>query len=168
MGVADAIRRKEQRMKTLAAGARREVAAFDTYAEAQRAVDHLSDRGFPVEQIAIVGQGLRYVEQVTGRLTTARAALLGAAQGALLGAIFGLLAGLLFTLDPNPAVPLLVLYGLVVGAILGAIAGAVAHAMTGGERDFASVSGMDADRYVLLVSEDHAEKAAELLRAYAP
>jgi uncharacterized membrane protein len=153
-------------MRTLAASARREVAAFDTYAEAQRAVDHLSDRGFPVEHLAIVGQGLRYVEQVTGRLTTARAALLGAAQGALLGAIFGLLAGLIFTLDPSPAIPLLVLYGLVVGTIFGAIAGALSHAMSGGERDFASVSGMEADRYVLLVDEDHADKATEILRAY--
>jgi uncharacterized membrane protein len=153
-------------MRTLAASARREVAAFDTYAEAQRAVDHLSDRGFPVQHVAIVGQGLRYVEQVTGRLTTARAALLGAAQGALLGAILGLLAGLIFTLDPSPAIPLLVLYGLVVGAIFGAIAGALSHAMSRGERDFASVSGMEADRYVLLVDEDHADKATEILQAY--
>jgi uncharacterized membrane protein len=153
-------------MRTLAASARREIAAFDTYTEAQRAVDHLSDRGFPVQHVAIVGQGLRYVEQVTGRLTTARAALLGAAQGALLGAILGLLAGLIFTLDPSPAIPLLVLYGLVVGAIFGAIAGALSHAMSRGERDFASVSGMEADRYVLLVDEDHADKATEILRAY--
>jgi hypothetical protein len=153
-------------MRTLTSHARREVAAFGSYPEAQRAVDYLSDHGFPVETVAIVGQGLRYVEQVTGRLTTARAALQGALQGALLGAFFGLLAGLLFTLDPNPAVPLLVLYGLVVGAVFGAIAGALGHAATGGERDFASVSGMSADRYAMEVDEGHADRAVELLHEY--
>jgi hypothetical protein len=83
------------------------------------------------------GEGLRYVEQVAGRLTTARAALVGAAQGALLEALIALLAGLVFTLDPDPALPLLVLYGIAVGALLGALPGALSHAATGGERDFA-------------------------------
>lgn len=153
-------------MKTLAAHARRQVAAFDTYAEAERAVDYLSDRGFPVEHVAIVGTGLRFVEQVTGRLTTGRAALLGALQGAIIGAFFGLLASLIFTLDPNPAIILLVLYGLVAGAIVGAILGAISHAMTGGERDFASSLGMDADRYELVVDDEYVERATELLRSY--
>ena len=43
---------------------RRTVASYDDYAEAERAVDYLSDHGFPVERVAIVGHGLRYVEQV--------------------------------------------------------------------------------------------------------
>ena len=104
--------------------------------------------------MAIVGEGLKYVEQVTGRLTAGRAALLGAAQGALIGGVFGALLALFFTYDPNPAVPLLILYGIVVGAIFGAIfgaiLGAVMHAATGGTRDFASVSGMQSDRYEIL------------------
>src|SRR3954463_7403168 len=111
-------------MHMLANRPHRTVAAFNTYPEAQRAVDRLSDAGFPVERVAIVGQGLRYVEQVTGRLTTGRAALLGALPGALIGGILGLLAALIFTWDPHPAVPLIILYGLVIGAILGAVLGA--------------------------------------------
>ena len=63
---------------------RRTIASFDDYADAQRAVDRLSDEGFPVERVSIVGTGLRYVEDVTGRLTTGRAALMGATQGAAL------------------------------------------------------------------------------------
>jgi hypothetical protein len=43
-----------------------------------------------------------------GRLTVARAALVGALQGALLGASSAC-SWLIFTCDPNPAVPLLVL-----------------------------------------------------------
>jgi uncharacterized membrane protein len=142
------------------------VASFDSYAEAQRAVDHLSDEGFPVERTAIVGEGLRYVEQVAGRLTTGRAALLGASQGAMIGAFFGLLVGLIFSTDPNPAIFLLVLYGIVAGAIMGAIFGAIMHAATGGQRDFSSVSGLDAERFEVMVDDDLAERAAELLRAH--
>ncbi|MEA2177599.1 MAG: hypothetical protein QOG77_896 [Solirubrobacteraceae bacterium] len=144
---------------------RQPVAAYDSYAEAQRAVDHLSDSGFPVDKVAIVGQGLRYVEQVTGRLTTGRAALAGALQGALLGAFLGLLVGVIFTYDPNPAVWLLILYGLASGALIGAALGAALHLATGGTRDFSSVPGMEAERYEVVVDEDVVDRAAELLRS---
>jgi hypothetical protein len=52
--------------------ARRTVASFDNYAEAEAAVDHLADRHFPVERIAIVGRDVQLVEQVRGRLTYPR------------------------------------------------------------------------------------------------
>jgi uncharacterized membrane protein len=146
---------------------RRAVAAYDSYTAAQRAVDRLSDRGFPVEKVAIVGHGLRYVEQVTGRYTTGRAALVGALEGGLLGAFFGLLMGLIFTYDPNPAVPLLVLYGLVAGAVLGAILGALLHAATGGVRDFTSLPGLQAERYEVVVDENVADQAEAQLRSSA-
>jgi uncharacterized membrane protein len=153
-------------MRTAVDNSRRtSVAAYDSYAEAQRAVDHLSDQGFPVEKVAIVGHGLRYVEQVMGRLTTGRAALLGAGQGATLGAFFGLLMGLIFTTDPVVSTLLFVVYGIVAGAIAGAVLGAIMHAATGGERDFASATGMTADRFEVLVDEDIADRAAELLRS---
>ena len=139
------------------------IASFDDYADAQRAVDRLSDEGFPVERVSIVGTGLRYVEQVTGRLTTGRAALIGATQGAALGALFGLVFGLIFTIDPDPAILFLVLYGLVAGAIFGALLGAITQAATGGTRDFASVAGMQADRYEVMVDDDVADRAARIL-----
>ena len=146
-------------------GSRRTIASFDDYADAQRAVDRLSDEGFPVERVTIVGTGLRYVEQVTGRMTTGRATLMGATQGAALGALFGLVFGLIFTIDPNPALPLLVLYGLAVGAIAGALLGAITHAATGGTRDFASVAGMQANRYEVVVDDDLTDRAASILRS---
>ena len=147
---------------------RRTIASFDDYAGAERAVDRLSDEGFPVERVSIVGTGLRYVEDVTGRMTTGRAALMGATQGAALGALFGLVFGLIFTIDPDPALLLLVLYGLVAGAIFGALLGAITHAATGGTRDFASVAGMQADRYELMVDDAVADRAADILRSLEP
>jgi hypothetical protein len=147
---------------------RRTIAVFNDYAGAERAVDHLSDHGFPVERVAIIGTGLRYVEQVTSRMTTGRAALLGAAQGAFLGAIFGLLLSIFFTVDPNPAVLLLVVYGIVTGAIIGAIFGALAHLATGGARDFASLPTMGAERYEVVVDEDVADRGGGVLRSLSP
>jgi hypothetical protein len=43
--------------------------SYATYIQAQRAVDALSDAGFPVDKVEIVGHGVRLVERVTGRLT---------------------------------------------------------------------------------------------------
>jgi hypothetical protein len=67
-------------------------------------VDRLSDSGFPVEHLQIVG--IRTVEQVTGRMTTGKAALYGAGSGAWLGILTGLIFGL-FT--PGPAWLLVIL-----------------------------------------------------------
>src|SRR5919106_5208895 len=50
--------------------AQRDIATYPSYEEAERAVDRLSDQKFPVERIAIIGTGLRSVEQVLGRVTT--------------------------------------------------------------------------------------------------
>ncbi|MFD5011993.1 general stress protein [Streptomyces chartreusis] len=68
---------------------RRAIASYTTYQEAQRAVDHLSDHGFPVERVAIIGQNVRLVEQVTGRMGHGGAGLQDAASGALSGALLG-------------------------------------------------------------------------------
>ena len=118
--------------------------------------------------MAIVGHGLRYVEQVQERVTVGRAALVGAVQGAILGLVFGALASLFFVLDPSPAAALLLLYGLAAGAFLGAVLGVLAHLAAGSDRDFASVAGMEADRYDIVVDEEFADRAAELLRGRDP
>lgn len=155
-------------MRNVANRPRRNVASYDDYAEAERAVDYLSDQGFPVERVAIVGHGLRYVEQVQGRVTAGRAALVGAVQGAILGVVFGALASLFFVLDPSPAAALLLLYGLAAGAFIGAVLGVLAHLVAGGDRDFASVAGMEADRYDIVVDEEFADRAAEFLHGRDP
>ena len=64
-----------------ASATRRTIATYRDYAAAERAVDHLSDQGFGVERTAIVGKGLRSVEQVAGRMSAGRAALVGLGQG---------------------------------------------------------------------------------------
>ena len=75
---------------------RRTIATYTTYADAQKAVDYLSDNKFAVEKTAIVAEGLRFVEQVTGRLNWGRVIANGAGSGALTGVLIGLFFGLLF------------------------------------------------------------------------
>jgi uncharacterized membrane protein len=138
--------------------------AFDNYADAERAVDRLSDRGFPVQRTAIVARDLRFVEQVTGRVTTARAALQGAGSGALAGFLVGWLFGLFNWWDPVISSALLALWGLLIGAVVGALMGLLAHALTRGRRDFASVGSIQADRYEVMVDEDAADEATRILK----
>ena len=77
-----------------AASRRRPIGVFTNYADAERAVDRLSDLGFPVERTAIIGHDLQMVEQVTGRLNYGGAALKGAVSGAFPGALIGWIFGL--------------------------------------------------------------------------
>ena len=138
------------------------VASYSDYAAAQRAVDFLSDRSFPVDQLRIVGEDLRTVEHVTGRLTTWRAALAGAGSGAVFGAVIGWLLGL-FTIEPLLSALVLGLYGLLVGAVLGAVIGGVGHAAMRGRRDFSSVQGLVAGRYDVVADPAVAPRASALL-----
>jgi hypothetical protein len=102
-----------------ASNACRGVTSVTSYEAAERAVDWLSDHSFPVEHVSIVGTGLRYVEQIGGRLTTGRAALTGTAQGAMIGLFWGLIFGLLFTVDGAGFFGVLA-YSVAVGAVFGA------------------------------------------------
>lgn len=152
--------------QTAATTARRSVGTYDSYADAQRAVDRLSDQGFPVERVAIVGRGLRFEEQVLGRETVGSAALRGAGQGAIVGVLFGLF---LWAISANDvAAGWLILYGLVWGAILGAILGAIYQAASGGQRDFRSASRMTADHYDVMVDDAVAGEAMRILDGGAP
>jgi hypothetical protein len=135
------------------------VATYQDYASAQRAVDYLSDNGFPVQRTSIIGTDLRLVETVLGRMTTTRAALAGAASGAW----FGLFIGLLFGLFSDSSWLGVLLAGVLIGAFWGAVFGAIAHAASGGRRDFRSRSALQATEYAVTVESDFADQARQLL-----
>lgn len=135
-----------------------ELASYATYLEAQRAVDHLSDEGFPVQQVSIIGSGLRSVERVTGRLDYPRAAL----GGALSGAWFGLFVGLLFSLGRDSTGTTWIA-AVLVGAGFGMLFGVVRHALARGRRDFSSVTAVIATRYSVICAGEGAGRARELL-----
>ncbi len=135
------------------------LAVYDDYAEAQKAVDHLSDAGFPVENCLIVGTDLKQLERVTGRLTTGRVAL----GGVLSGVWLGVFVGLIFSLFTEENVLAVILSTAMFGALFGVIWALVGYAATRGRRDFSSVSRIVATRYEVLVEHKHALRARELL-----
>ncbi len=134
------------------------IARYQTYLEAQRAVDHLSDNGFPVQFVTIVGTGLRMVERVTGRLTYSIVAV----RSLLSGAYFGAMVGVLLNLFTNANATVIVA-GALFGAGFSVIFGLIAYSLTGGRRDFSSVSQVVATEYEVLCMPEQAGQARQLL-----
>lgn len=139
------------------------VGSYPTYAEAQRAVDFLSEQEFPVQQVTIVGVDLMQVERVTGRLTWAKVLGGGVLSGAWLGLFIGLVLGLISPGNFSMALPT----GLIAGVFFGLITSAVPYAMAHGTRDFSSTMQLVAGRYDVLCDPQNAEKARDLLARLA-
>src|ERR1700677_3156619 len=136
------------------------VARYDDYEAAQRGADRLSDDGFGVEKLDIVGSDLQLVERVTGRLTRSRAAGAGAVSGLWAGLLFGILLGLFTSGHSFLAVAAT---GAALGVIWGAVLGYVAHASTKGQRDFSSVRQLVATRYDLIARGGTVGRARSML-----
>jgi hypothetical protein len=135
------------------------LAVYDDYASAQKAVDFLSDKEFPVENCMIVGTDLKRVERITGRLTTGRVALGGLVSGVWLG----LFVGLVFALFTEESVLAVIISTMLIGALFGVIWALVGYAFTRGQRDFSSVTSVVATKYEVLVEHKVAAQARELL-----
>ncbi len=133
---------------------------FDQYADAQKAVDFLSDEHFPVENIAIVGTELRQVERVTGRLTWGRVIAGGAGSGAWLGLLIGLILSL-FTEGTSTVT--VIAGGVGFGIVFGIVSGALGYAATRGQRDFSSVQRVIATKYEVMVEHKFLAQGQELL-----
>ena len=136
------------------------LATYDSYGKAQADVDYLADHEFPVENCMIVGTELKQIERVTGRLTYGRAAVAGLGSGAW----FGLLAGLLLGIFASNSGWLVVVLGsALIGALFGAVFAVVAYAMSGGRRDFTSVTQVVPSKFEVLVEHKHLARAQEML-----
>lgn len=135
------------------------VATYPTYEAAQKAVSALIAAEVPARDIAIVGQGLRSIERVTGRLGYATAARSGAINGLLLGLLFSFI----FVLG-TPTVQISVFLGvLLVGVAVGMLLSLVTYSIVRRRRDFASVMQVTADRYDVCVLPTSLAKARQTL-----
>lgn len=134
------------------------VGSYPTYAEAQKAVDYLSDNQFPVQQVTIVGVDLMQVERVIGRLSWGKVIGGGILSGAWLGVFIGLLLGL-FSNNLGQSLAI----GVLAGVIFGLITSAIPYAMAKGTRDFSSTMQLVAGRYDVLCDPQNAEKARDML-----
>lgn len=136
------------------------VGIFNTYEEAQRAVDHLADARFPVENLAIVGTDLRSIERVLGRRSWAT--VIG--QGLQNGLSTGLMVTFLMWLFmPDENFLFLLLSAIAIGIVIGIVFAVLGYWMSQGKRDFTSVSQTVATHYELLSEHKVAAQARELL-----
>lgn len=138
---------------------------YEKYEEAQKAVDYLSDHEFPVQNVLIVGTDLKQLERVTGRLTRGRVAM----GGVLSGMWLGLFVGLVFSLfDPQSTGSGSIILTVAFGALFGLMWALIGYQVTGGQRDFTSVTQVVATQYEVLVEHRHAQRARELLTQMDP
>ncbi|ALG11576.1 general stress protein [Kibdelosporangium phytohabitans] len=137
------------------------IGSYDTYAEAQQAVDYLADANFPVQDVTIVGVEPLLVERVAGRLSWSRVLTTGAASGAWFGLFVGLLLSMFAAGGGFAWGPILV--GLLTGTFFGVVFAAMNYGATRGRRDFVSHSQIVARRYDVLCQPRQAEAARNLL-----
>lgn len=136
------------------------VGLYDTYEEAQKAVDYLADNDFEVQNLEIVGTELRQVERVLGRRNWGT--VIG--QGVQSGITTGLLVGIVLVLFAPPRnVAALILVALGIGIGLGVGFQALGYAMSHGRRDFTSVTQVVATKYEVMSEHKVAAKARTLL-----
>jgi hypothetical protein len=134
--------------------------SYDTYPEAQAAVDRLAHSDFDVTNVSIVGSDLKTVERVTGKLSWGRVAGAGAASGAWLGLFFGLV---LFLFAPTTNALLYTGAAVVIGAGFGILFGIVSYAINRRTRDFTSSHQVLASRYEVIVPGEQLVRAQEVL-----
>lgn len=135
------------------------VAEYTSYEAAQKAVSTLIGAEVPVQDVAIVGRGLRSVERITGRLGYATAARSGAINGVLLGLLFAAI----FVLGSPGAVLQLFVGVMLVGIALGMLMSIISYSILRRRRDFTSVTQVIADHYDVTVLPRSFPRAKEVL-----
>jgi hypothetical protein len=110
------------------------VGIYNSYADAQKAVDYLADEKFEVQNLAIVGTDLKSVERVLGRRNWGTVIT----QGMQSGISTGLLVALVVLIFAQPGSFLVLLAtSLAIGIALGIGFSAAAYAMSRGKREAA-------------------------------
>ncbi|NVM95336.1 general stress protein [Arthrobacter wenxiniae] len=140
------------------------IGSYTSYLDAQKAVDYLADEKFPVQHVSIVGNDLKMVERVTGKLSYPRVAL----SGAMTGAWFGLFIGVMLSFfDSNAGAgggPYLnVMTAVLMGAAFWMLFAIIGYAAQRGKRDFTSTNQVLASNYDVIVTPDVAMDARRLL-----
>lgn len=135
------------------------VGSYTSYLDAQKAVDYLADQQFPVQHVSIVGNDLKMVERVTGRLSYPRVAL----SGALSGMWFGLFVGVMLSFFTPAGGPFSIVTSVLMGAAFFMLFGIVTYAAQRGKRDFTSTSQVVATNYDVIVALEASHEARRLL-----
>lgn len=136
----------------------RSLGTYSTYAEVQAVVDALADAEFPVQNTMIVGTDLKVIERVTGRQTWGRVIL----NGVFSGAWMGLFIGLLLALFAGEFLATIV-SGVLFGILFFTVWSVIGYLMSGGRRDYTSMTATIPMQFELMVEHTHAEAARQIL-----
>ncbi len=134
------------------------VASYETYDQAQAAVTKVSGAQAEIAGLAIIGNDLKLVERIVGRLTWGKVAL----QGLMRGLGFGAFIGLVYLLFVPEAIASVLLFPAL-GVAFGILLGLTSHAMTRRKRDYASVQQVLAARYDVVAPQETAGKAMHII-----
>ena len=145
------------------------VATFTEYRDAVSYVEKLLTADFPPGSIAIVGNNLRSVERVRGRISNAKVAISGATSGMTVGLIVGLLSPVSTTSANVVAVTTAALaQPMLIGAGVGMLFNIVRFALSKNKRSFASVSMAVAKEYEVQVPGNLVEQAKRVADGEEP
>ncbi|MDQ6752798.1 MAG: ECF transporter S component [Actinomycetota bacterium] len=139
------------------------VGSYTSYLDAQKAVDYLADQQFPVQLVSIVGNDLKMVERVTGKLSYPRVALSGALTGAWFGLFVGVLLSVFAPASATGGGYFSIMTSILMGAAFWMLFGVATYAMQRGKRDFTSTSQVLASSYDVIVAPDHSAEARRIL-----
>lgn len=139
------------------------LATYDSYEEAQSAVDVLARADFPVAKLSIIGNELKSVERVTGKLTWGRVAL----SGAISGAWFGIFIAIVLIIFSPTTTWSFMFAAILLGAGFWMLIGLATHAISRRRRDFTSTMQVIATSYSVLVDPEVGNKARNLLSGTA-
>lgn len=134
------------------------VASFETYDQAQAAVAKVSSSDAELAGLAIIGNDLKLVERILGRLTWGKVAMRGAMRGLGFGAFLGLML-LLFVPEAVTSIIIFPLLGLAFGILLSV----VQQSLVRRKRDFASTQQVLAARYDVVAPQASAGRAMHII-----
>lgn len=139
------------------------IGSYTSYLDAQKAVDYLADEKFPVRHVSIVGNDLKMVERVTGKLSYPRVALSGAMTGAWFGLFIGVMLSFFGGSSQAGGPYLNVATAMLMGAAFWMLFAIIGYAAQRGKRDFTSTNQVLASSYDVIVTPDVAMDARRLL-----
>ncbi|MGF3053568.1 general stress protein [Microbacterium sp. YY-03] len=135
------------------------VASFPEYEAAQKAASQLIEADIPPRDIAIVGNGLRSVERITGRLGYLTAARGGLINGLMLGIGAWAIQAIV-----NPEIPGAVYFAtLFICMTIGMALSFMSYFIMRRRRAFASVMAVVADHYDVTVKMTSIHKARQIM-----
>ena len=139
---------------------------FRTHTEATEFVNRLVAGDFKANRVAILGHDLVMVEKVRSRLGYGRVAASGAITGFWLGLIFALLIGAGFDVGPDGEinyVPQELVAVIVIAAGVGMLVNILRFLASKNKRGFLSSQMPVASRYEVIVPEEDAAKAMQII-----